>query len=86
MPVGAEAVPLPVNPNVVEPPGERLPLYEAFLTDTVPLVPLFVPFHNWVIVCPLARVSLTVQPLIADEPAVTVTVPWKPPGQLLTCV
>jgi hypothetical protein len=34
-----------------------------------------------VMACPLLSVHLTVQPLIGELPAVTVTRPWKPPGQ-----
>lgn len=76
--LGAVApLPLAVNPNVVELPGARVPLYEAFFTVTAPLVPVFVPFHSWVMVCPLARVRPTVQPLIVDPPLLaTVTVAW----------
>ncbi|MFC7763011.1 hypothetical protein ACFQY4_36875 [Catellatospora bangladeshensis] len=43
-----------------------------------------VPFQSWVMVWPEARVQVTVQPLIAEAPAVTVISPWKPPGQELT--
>jgi hypothetical protein len=52
---------------------------------TVAVEPLVVnvPLQSWLIVCPLARVQVVVQPLIAEEPAVTVTSPWKPPGQEL---
>src|SRR5215468_9779724 len=42
------------------------------------------PFQSWVMVWPLASVQRTVQPLIADEPAVTLTSPWNAPGQELT--
>lgn len=84
--LGAVApLPLAVNPNVVEAPGARVPLYAAFFTVIAPLVPLFVPFHSWVIVWPLASVRGTVQLLIVDDPLLaTVTVAWKPPVQLLT--
>jgi hypothetical protein len=79
--------PLPVYPNVVEAPAPIVPLYEAFFTVTAPLVPLFTPFHSWLMLCPLGRVMCTVQPLSVDDPALaTVTVAWKPPGQLLTGV
>ena len=52
------------------------------------LVPLVVsaPFHSWVMVWPLASVHLSVQPLMAELPAVTVIPAWKPPGQLFTGV
>lgn len=47
------------------------------MTDE-PLV-LKVPFHSWVMDCPLAKAHRTVQPLIGVLPAVTVTSAWKPP-------
>lgn len=81
--VGVDAVPVAVHPNEVEAPAERAPLYGSFLTVIAPVVPLFTPFHRLLMVCPLASVSFTVQLLIADEPAVTVTLPLKPPVQLL---
>jgi hypothetical protein len=42
-----------------------------------------VPFQTWLITWPPASVQRTVQPLIAAEPAVTVTSPWYPPDQVL---
>src|SRR5262245_42515985 len=47
---------------------------------TVTLLPLAVsmPFQSWEMVCPLANVHRTVHPLIATDPAVTVTSAWKP--------
>src|SRR5690349_14371970 len=42
------------------------------------------PFHSWVICWPLARVQFKVQLEMAALPALTVTVPWKPPGHGLT--
>jgi hypothetical protein len=41
---------------------------------TAPLVPLGEAFHEFVMAEPAGRVVLTVQPLIAEEPAVTVNV------------
>jgi hypothetical protein len=38
-----------------------------------------VVFQNWLTLCPLLSVQVTVQPLIASEPAVTRTSAWKPP-------
>lgn len=38
-----------------------------------------VAFQVWVTVWPLAKVHVTVQPLIAELPAVTWMSPWKPP-------
>lgn len=61
-------------------------MYGAFVTVIAPVVPLFVPFHRLEMVWPLASVSFTVQLLIADEPAVTLTLPLKPPVQLLDVV
>src|SRR5262245_17833096 len=47
---------------------------------TVTLLPLVVstPLHSWVMLCPLASVHRTVHPLIAADPALTVTSAWKP--------
>src|SRR4051794_30397571 len=41
-----------------------------------------VALQNWVTACPLVNVQVTVQDLIAEAPAVTVTVPWNPPCQV----
>jgi hypothetical protein len=38
-----------------------------------------VEFQDWLTVWPLAKVQVTVQPVIAEEPALTRTSPWKPP-------
>ena len=47
---------------------------------------VIVAFQKLVIDWPDGQVQLTVQPVIADEPAVTVAVAWKPLPQLLsTC-
>lgn len=75
MPVGVEAVPVAVYPNEVEAPAARAPLKDTFFTVMAPEVPVFVPFHRLEMVWPLARVSFTVQALIAEEPAVTVIWP-----------
>jgi hypothetical protein len=77
---GADGVPLARKPKVVDPDAGSEPLYEAF--ETVTFEPLLdsVPLHTWVIVWPLPRAHLTLQPLTAELPAVTVTSPWKPPG------
>jgi hypothetical protein len=84
-PLGAvEPSPPATNPNVVDTPGSSEPLYGAFVTLTVPLVPVFTPFQRLLMVCPPASVSRTVQPLIAEAPACTVTSPWNPPPQLVT--
>ena len=78
-----ELLPSAVNPNEAEAPAPRDPLNEAFLTVIAPLVPELVPFHRLWMVTPLGRVRCTVHPLIAEEPAVTVTAPLNPPCQLL---
>jgi hypothetical protein len=73
--VGAvEPFPLAVNPNVVEPPGAMVPLYEAFFTVIAPLVPLFTALHRLLMLCPFASVRLTVHSLSDGEPtSATVT-------------
>jgi hypothetical protein len=54
----------------------------------VALLPLVVTvaFQDWLMVCPLPMVQVTVQPLIALEPAVTRTSPWNPPDHWLVTV
>ena len=54
----------------------------------VTLAPLLVTvaFQACVTVCPLAKVQVTVQPLMPELPAVTRTSPWKPPGHWLRIV
>lgn len=76
-----DGVPVAVKPKVVDAPADSPPLKEALVTVTAePLVDK-VPFHNWLMLCPLSSVHLTAQPLTAEPPAVTVTRPWNPPGQ-----
>lgn len=88
MEAGAAAVPPSeaVNPKEVLPPDASAPLYAAFTTVTFWPEAVSVPFHRFVIACPLGSVHFTVQPVIAAEPAVTVTDAWKPPDQLLVIV
>lgn len=81
---GAEDVPLARKPKVVDADGCSEPLYEVLATDTDEPLAVSVPLHTWVMVWPPASVHRTVQPLIAELPAVTVTFPWKPPGHELT--
>ena len=81
---GADGVPLPRRPNVVDADGWSEPLYETLLTDTDEPLVVNVPFHTWAIVCPGLNGHFTVQPLMALLPAVTVTSPWKPPDHELT--
>lgn len=82
--VGVDGVPLARKPNVVEVDGCSDPLYEALPTETDEPLVVSVPLHTWLIVWPAASVHLTVQPLMAELPAVTVTCPWNPPCQELT--
>jgi hypothetical protein len=74
--VGALGVPLARNPKLVEPPAGSDPLYETLLTDAVEPLVVSVPFQTWVMVWPLANVHFTVQPVMAELPAVTVTEAW----------
>src|SRR5262245_26748330 len=54
-------------------------------TCTAPVVPVFTPFHRFVMVVPLGRFTVTRQPVIALAPAVTFTLATKPPSHdLLT--
>lgn len=73
--VGVDAVPAAVHPKDVEAPAASEPLYGSFFTVIAPVVPLFTPFQRLEMVWPLASVSLTVQLLIAEDPAVTLTLP-----------
>jgi hypothetical protein len=82
--VGVVAEPFAVKPNVVEAPAPSDAFHETLRTVAVEPLMLSVPFQSWLMVWPLARVQVVVQPLIAEDLAVTVTSPWKPPGQELT--
>jgi hypothetical protein len=55
------------------------------MLPTLMFAPLAVnaPFQIWDMDSPLVKVQVTVQLLIAAEPAVTVTSPWKLPDQEL---
>ena len=81
--VGVDAVPLAVKPNVVAAPALTEPFQAAFLTVTADPLVVSVPLHNCVMAWPLANVQRTVQPLMADDPAATLTSLWKPPGHAL---
>ena len=74
--VGVDALPVPVKPNVVDVLAPSEPFQETFLTVTAEPLVLSVPFQSWLMVWPLASVQVTVQPLITEAPAVTVTSPW----------
>ncbi|MEN3306671.1 MAG: hypothetical protein V7603_2873, partial [Micromonosporaceae bacterium] len=78
---GVDALPVPVNPNVVEVLAPSVPFQETFFTVTAEPLVVSVPFQSWLMVWPLANVQVTVQPLMAEAPARTVTSPWKPPCQ-----
>ena len=81
--VGIDAVPPAVKPNVVEPWAARDPFQDRFFTVAVVPVTVSVPLQSWMMDCPLASVHLTVQAVMAELPAVTVTWPWKPPDHEL---
>ena len=80
---GAVFVPLnePVKPQVVEAPAASFPFQAAFLAVTVLPEVVTVALQVLVKLCPLGQVQVTVHALIAALPALTVTAPWKPPGQ-----
>ena len=80
---GADGEPLDRKPNVVEPAAGREPLYDTLRTVAVDPLVLRVPFQTWLMLWPLPTVQFTVQPLMAELPAVTVTSPWKPPDHEL---
>jgi hypothetical protein len=74
-------LPFAVKPNWAVPPGASEPFQDTGLTVTFEPLGVNVPFHSDWIDCPAANVQVTVQPLIAVAPAVTVTVAWNPPCQ-----
>src|SRR5262245_7982574 len=72
---GEPGVPLPRNPKVAVALAARLLFQDRLFTvAALPLV-VRVPFHSWVI-APFGIVHLTVQPVMAELPACTVTVAW----------
>jgi hypothetical protein len=79
----AAALPEPMKPNAALAPALSDPLYATFRAVT--LVPLDVrsTLQNWLTLCPLLSVQVTVQPLIDSEPAVIRTSAWKPPDHWL---
>jgi hypothetical protein len=87
--VGAVFVPvqLPRKPNPAVPPAPSEPFQPTFAAVTAAPLDVTVAFHAWVIVCPLGNAQVTRQPEMALLPVlVTVTSPWKPPGQKLVIV
>ena len=81
MRVGVDALPFAVKPNDVVAPAPREPFQDRFRTVTADPLTVSVPLHSWVMLWPLASVQRTVQAVIAELPARTVTVAWKPPCQ-----
>jgi hypothetical protein len=79
--VGAVLVPvvLAVKPQLVLPPAATEPLYGRLRAVTASPTVVTEAFQVLVNRWPLGQVQVTVQELIAALPAVTVTVPWKPP-------
>ena len=74
----------PMKPKVVLAPAARLPFHERLLAVTLePLLLRLVP-QDWLTVCRSGKVQETVQPLLADEPAFTVTSAWNPEAHWLT--
>ena len=76
---GLLGTPFAVYPNVVLAPAASDPFQDRLTTVTDDPDTVSVPFHSWVMLCPLASVHRTVQPWVADPPAFTVTWPWNPP-------
>src|ERR1700730_13760089 len=78
----AGADPLPTMPYVTDVLAGTCRFHEALRhTASVPLC-RYTPFQTWMRLLALPGVKLVVQPDTAVVPAVTVTSPWKPPGQL----
>ena len=73
---GVDALPVPLKPKVVEVLAPSAPFQERFFTVTAEPLVLSVPFQTWLMVWPLVSVQVTVQALIAEAPALTVTSPW----------
>jgi hypothetical protein len=72
-----EAEPAPWKPNSTDALAGTALFQDSELTE----VPLSCPFHRFVIDVPLGMVSPTVHFASAADPAVTLTVPVKPPAQ-----
>jgi hypothetical protein len=85
---GTELVPLqlPWKPKLVLAPAESEPLLLVLVavTDAPDWVRLV--FQELTTVWPLAKVQVTVQLDSPEDPAVTVTLPMKPPWALLPLV
>ena len=77
---GAALLPffMTVKPKLVEAPAARLPLPFGFIVMTLPLLSqLGVPFQVVETFCGEVTVTFTLQALIAELPAVMVTLPLK---------
>lgn len=61
-------------------PADSALLCATLLAVAVDPLVVTVAFQALVICWPLAQVTVTVHLVIAEEPAVTLTSPWKPPG------
>ncbi|SIS25508.1 hypothetical protein SAMN05421833_1724, partial [Microbispora rosea] len=78
------AVPLATKPKVVEALAPRLPFQDSLRTLTEEPEPDWRPPHSWLMDCEPGQLQVTVQPLIAELPARTVTLDWNPPVQEFT--
>jgi hypothetical protein len=67
--------PLTVKLKVVDAPAASEPFQALFFTVTVLPLVVWVPFHSEVMLVPDAMVSGTVHLVMAELPALTVTVP-----------
>ncbi len=67
---GAALDPLqaPLNPKLALAPGAIVASYERLVAFTLPPAWVSLAFQICVIVCPFAKVQVTVQPLIVVEP------------------
>src|SRR5690242_16674480 len=80
---GVFGAPLARKPNCADAPAAREPFHDRLRTVTVGELETSSPFQSWVIDWPEPGDQVTVQPVIAAPPALTVTMPWKPPCQEL---
>jgi hypothetical protein len=67
-----------VKPQEVLAPAASDPLYGMFRAETAAPLPVTEAFQVLVKRCPSGQVQDTVHPVMAEDPAVTVTVPTKP--------
>ena len=76
---GVVGAPLARKPNEAVAPAAREPFQETLRTVAGEPVEVSSPPQIWVIDWPELSGQVTVQPVIAALPALTVTWPWKPP-------